>query len=59
MTLRNLLKKLKNDIDPLDADLIIQHVLKLNKAQIYSNLEKEIDHQEQDLINKMFKSRIR
>mgnify|MGYP007000145257 len=26
MTLRNLLKKLKNDIDPLDADLIIQHV---------------------------------
>ena len=59
MTLRNLLKKLKNDIDPLDADLIIQHVLKLNKAQIYSNLEKEIDHQDQDLINKMFKSRLR
>jgi release factor glutamine methyltransferase len=59
MTLRNLLKKLKNDIDPLDADLIIQHVLKLNKAQIYSNLEKEIDHQDQDLINKMSKSRLR
>jgi hypothetical protein len=39
MLLKDKLIETKNKIDSLDAEIIFQHVLKIDKAKIYSEVE--------------------
>ena len=43
MLLKDKLIETKNKIDSLDAEIIFQHVLKIDKAKIYSDIKKEIN----------------
>ena len=43
MLLKDKLIETKNKIDSLDAEIIFQEILKIDKAKIYSNIKKEIN----------------
>ena len=43
MLLKDKLIETRNKIDSPDAEIIFQHVLKIDKAKIYSDIKKEIN----------------
>ena len=43
MLLKDKLIETRNKIDSPDAEMIFQHVLKIDKAKIYSDIKKEIN----------------
>ena len=44
MLLKDKLIEIKNKIDSPDAEIIFQHVLKIDKPKIYSDIKKEINN---------------
>ncbi len=59
MLLKNKLIETKNKIDSLDAEIIFQHVLKIDKAKIYSDIKKEINKKDLSSINLMVEERLK
>ena len=48
MLLKDKLIETRNKIDSPDAEMIFQHVLKIDKAKIYSDIKKEINNIENE-----------
>ena len=53
MLLKDKLIEIKNKIDSPDAEIIFQHVLKIDKAKIYSDTNKEINKKDLSSIDLM------
>jgi len=59
MLLKDKFKETKNKIDSLDAEIIFQEVLKIDKAIIYSDIKKEINKTDLDSIDLMVEERLK
>ncbi len=59
MLLKDKLVETKNKIDSLDAEIIFQHVLKIDKAKIYSDIKKEINKKDSSSIDLMVEERLK
>jgi release factor glutamine methyltransferase len=59
MLLKDKLIEIKNKIDSPDAEIIFQHVLKIEKANIYSDVNKEINKKDLSSIDLMVEERLR
>jgi release factor glutamine methyltransferase len=58
MLLKDKLIETKNKIDSPDAEIIFQHVLKVDKAKIYSDIKKEINKKDSSSIDLMVEERL-
>ena len=59
MLLKDKLIETKNKIDSPDAEIIFQHVLKIDKAKIYSDIKKEINKKDLSSIDLMVEERLK
>ena len=59
MLLKDKLIETKNKIDSFDAEIIFQHVLKIDKAKIYSDIKKEINKKDLSFIDLMVEERLK
>jgi release factor glutamine methyltransferase len=57
MLLKDKLIETKNKIDSLDAEIIFQEILKIDKAKIYSKIKEEINKKDLDSIDFMVEER--
>mgnify|MGYP005701966035 FL=1 len=59
MLLKDKLIETRNKIDSPDAEMIFQHVLKIDKAKIYSDIKKEINKEDLSSIDLMVEERLK
>ena len=59
MLLKDKLIETKNKIESLDAEIIFQHVLKIDKAKIYSDIKKEINKKDLSSIDLLVEERLK
>ena len=59
MLLKDKLIETRNKIDSPDAEMIFQHVLKIDKAKIYSDIKKEINKKDLSSIDFIVEERLK
>ena len=59
MLLKDKLIETRNKIDSPDAEIIFQHVLKIDKAKIYSDIKKEINKKDLSSIDFIVEERLK
>ena len=59
MLLKDKLIEIRNKIDSPDAEIIFQHVLKIDKAKIYSDIKKEINKKDLSSIDLIVEERLK
>ena len=59
MLLKDKLIETRNKIDSPDAEIIFQHVLKIDKAKIYSDIKKEINKKDLSSIDLIVEERLK